>query len=240
MIVTERERERERERQRHRQREKQAPCTGSRMWDSILGLQDHALGQRQALNRCSTQGSLHLSVLSTTTHTKPITVPIQCLTNSWCLSLFYTAACSVTALLIEAFGNLPCLLVFWAFHENGMSPQPHILAPWIYWPFPIFSPHVVVFIKLPLLGNKCLSSLWTPFTLFFRLDLITLSSKHYLIYIIERADITSRTSYFILGIFIFLPINETNDIYIIIIIAFADLVLAYAMCWVAFKALSLC
>ena len=47
MIVThrERERERERERQRHRQREKQAPCTGSPMWDSIPGLQDRALGQ---------------------------------------------------------------------------------------------------------------------------------------------------------------------------------------------------
>ncbi|CAD7676790.1 unnamed protein product [Nyctereutes procyonoides] len=30
----------ERERQRHRQREKQAPCTGSPTWDSILGLQD--------------------------------------------------------------------------------------------------------------------------------------------------------------------------------------------------------
>ena len=51
MIVT------ERERQRHRQREKQAPCTGSPTWDSIPGLQDHALGQRQALNRCATQGS---------------------------------------------------------------------------------------------------------------------------------------------------------------------------------------
>ena len=49
MIVT----ERERERQRHRQREKQAPCTGS----PIPGLQDHALGQRQVLNRCATQGS---------------------------------------------------------------------------------------------------------------------------------------------------------------------------------------
>ena len=57
MIVTQRERERERERQRHRQREKQAPCTGSPTWDSILGLQDRALGQRQALNRCATQGS---------------------------------------------------------------------------------------------------------------------------------------------------------------------------------------
>ena len=49
---------RERERQRHKQREKQAPCTGSPTWDSILGLQDRALGQRQALNRCATQGSL--------------------------------------------------------------------------------------------------------------------------------------------------------------------------------------
>ena len=53
MIVT----ERERERQRHRQREKQAPCTGSPTWDSIPGLQDRALGQRQAPNRCTTQGS---------------------------------------------------------------------------------------------------------------------------------------------------------------------------------------
>ena len=56
MIVTQR--ERERERQRHRQREKQVPCTGSPTWDSIPGLQDRALGQRQAPNRCATQGSL--------------------------------------------------------------------------------------------------------------------------------------------------------------------------------------
>ena len=48
---------RERERQRHRQREKQAPCTGSPTWDSIPGLQDRALGQRQAPNCCATQGS---------------------------------------------------------------------------------------------------------------------------------------------------------------------------------------
>ena len=62
MIVTqrERERERERERQRHRQSEKQAPCTGTPMWDSIPGLQDRALGQRQALNRCATLGSLSI------------------------------------------------------------------------------------------------------------------------------------------------------------------------------------
>ncbi|KAM8906509.1 rho GTPase-activating protein 20-like isoform 1-T1 [Lycaon pictus] len=52
------ERERERERQRHRQREKQAPCTGSPTWDSIPGLQDRALGQRQAPNRCAPQESL--------------------------------------------------------------------------------------------------------------------------------------------------------------------------------------
>ena len=65
MIVThrERERERERERQRHRQREKQAPCTGSPTWDSIPGLQDRALGQRQAPNRCATQGSLLIEFL---------------------------------------------------------------------------------------------------------------------------------------------------------------------------------
>ena len=49
---------RERERQRHRQRERQVPCTGSPTWDSIPGLQDRALGQRQAPNRCATQGSL--------------------------------------------------------------------------------------------------------------------------------------------------------------------------------------
>ena len=63
MRVTQRERERERERQRHTQREKQAPCTGSPMWDSILGLQDRVLGQRQAQNRCATQGSLYLCFL---------------------------------------------------------------------------------------------------------------------------------------------------------------------------------
>ena len=53
MIVT----EREGGGQRPRQREKQAPCTGSLTWDSIPGLQDQALGQRQALNLCATQGS---------------------------------------------------------------------------------------------------------------------------------------------------------------------------------------
>ena len=47
--MIEREREREREGQRHRQREKQAPCTGSLMWDSILGprIVPWAKGRRQ-------------------------------------------------------------------------------------------------------------------------------------------------------------------------------------------------
>ena len=67
MIVT----EREREKQRHRQREKQAPCTGSPTWDSIPSLQDRALSQRQALNRCATQGSplsLFLYLMNKTTN----------------------------------------------------------------------------------------------------------------------------------------------------------------------------
>ena len=51
------------ERLRHRQREKQAPCTESPTWDSIPGLQDRALGQRQVLNRCATQGSPIISFL---------------------------------------------------------------------------------------------------------------------------------------------------------------------------------
>ena len=65
MIVT----ERERERQRHRQRKKQAPCTGSPTWDSIQGLPDRALGQRQAPNRCATQGSPTLSFKAHLKHT---------------------------------------------------------------------------------------------------------------------------------------------------------------------------
>ena len=52
MIVTQRERGRDIGRGRSRLH------AGSPMWDSILGLQDHAPGQRQALNHCATQGSL--------------------------------------------------------------------------------------------------------------------------------------------------------------------------------------
>ena len=57
-------RDTQRERQRHRQREKQAPCTRSPTWDLIPGLQDRALGQRQAPNRCATQGSRLSSLVS--------------------------------------------------------------------------------------------------------------------------------------------------------------------------------
>ena len=56
MIVTHTERERERGRDIGRGRSKLH--AGSPMWDSILALQDRALGQRQAPNRCITQGSL--------------------------------------------------------------------------------------------------------------------------------------------------------------------------------------
>ena len=56
MIVTEREREAE------TQAEGEAGSMHrSPMWDSIPGLQDRALGQRQALNRCATQGSPWIS-----------------------------------------------------------------------------------------------------------------------------------------------------------------------------------
>ena len=52
MIVTHRERDIGRDRSRLH--------AGSLTWDSIPGLQDRALGQRQALNRCATQRSLDL------------------------------------------------------------------------------------------------------------------------------------------------------------------------------------
>ena len=51
-------RERERERSRDTGRGRRRLHAGSPTWDSIPGLQDHALGQRQVPNRCATQGSL--------------------------------------------------------------------------------------------------------------------------------------------------------------------------------------
>ena len=45
------------EREREREREKSRLHAGCLTWDSIPGLQDHTLGQRQALNRWATQGS---------------------------------------------------------------------------------------------------------------------------------------------------------------------------------------
>ena len=52
-----REREREREREADTGRGRSRLHAGSPTWDSIPGLQDCTLGQRQAPNRCATQGS---------------------------------------------------------------------------------------------------------------------------------------------------------------------------------------
>ena len=52
--------ERERERGRDTGGGRSRLHARSLMWDSIPGLQDHAPGQRQALNRSATQGSLVL------------------------------------------------------------------------------------------------------------------------------------------------------------------------------------
>ena len=51
LLMRERERERERERGRDIGRRRSRLHAGSLMWDLILGLQDHALGQRQAPSR---------------------------------------------------------------------------------------------------------------------------------------------------------------------------------------------
>ena len=88
MIVT----ERERERQRHRQREKQAPCTGSPTWDSIPGLQDRALGQRHALNRCATQGSPEITYLDY--NSKPLRVYIILQVTFYCFWSFAVISCA--------------------------------------------------------------------------------------------------------------------------------------------------
>ena len=59
MIVRERERERERERGAETQAEGEAGSMHREpVWDLIPGLQDRTLGQRQAPNRCATQGSI--------------------------------------------------------------------------------------------------------------------------------------------------------------------------------------
>ena len=68
-------RDREIKRQRHRQREKQA-LRRCPMWDSIPGLQDHALSQRQTLNHGATQvsqkedSSLKELIINQSFHTK--------------------------------------------------------------------------------------------------------------------------------------------------------------------------
>ena len=55
--MRDRERERKRERGRDTGRGRSKIHARSLMWDSIPGLQDRALGQRQAPNCCATQGS---------------------------------------------------------------------------------------------------------------------------------------------------------------------------------------
>ena len=57
------ERHREREREAETQGEGEAGSVQSTIWDSILGLQDHALGQRQALNLWATQGTPYFKLL---------------------------------------------------------------------------------------------------------------------------------------------------------------------------------
>ena len=52
MRDTERARARAREKGRDTGRGRSRLHAGSPMWDSILGLQDHTLGQREALNHC--------------------------------------------------------------------------------------------------------------------------------------------------------------------------------------------
>ena len=59
MIATQRERERGRDTGRGRSR----LHAGSPTWDSIPGLQDCIPGQRQAPNRCATQGSRRLLLM---------------------------------------------------------------------------------------------------------------------------------------------------------------------------------
>ena len=55
-------RDTERDRGRDTGRGRSRHHTESPTWDSIQGLQDHALGQKQALNHCATQGSPELGV----------------------------------------------------------------------------------------------------------------------------------------------------------------------------------
>ena len=56
-LETQKERERKRERERDEGRGRSRLHAGNSMWDSIPGLQDHALGRRQTLNHWAIQAS---------------------------------------------------------------------------------------------------------------------------------------------------------------------------------------
>ena len=88
MIVTERERERGRDTGRGRSR----LHAGSPMWDLTLGLQDRALGQRQALNCCTTQGSLLFAFESTFSN---IYVAILAFISSFIFNSLYPKALEI-------------------------------------------------------------------------------------------------------------------------------------------------
>ena len=67
MIVTHTQREREREREREAETQAEVEAGSMHREPDVgfdPGLQDRTLGQRQALNRCATQGS-HISVFKT-------------------------------------------------------------------------------------------------------------------------------------------------------------------------------
>lgn len=96
----------------------------------------------------------------------------------------------------------------------------------------------MVFVMLPQLVKTpvhCLNA--PPLFFFFGLKLITLSSKHYLIHIMEKAAIKPCICYFIFEIKYSCLLHVINNVCITVIMAFTHLVLACAMCRVASYAL---
>ena len=119
IIVT----QRERERQRDRQREKQAPCPGSPTWDLIPGLQDRALGQRQALNHCTTQGSLRRFLGKATDRLPDLGVNLTIL-RSW-LKLKWRFEHSTNWAILP--------LILFIFNMNSPLPCVYLLSEMLAW-----------------------------------------------------------------------------------------------------------